>query len=123
MIVLARVVPSILFVALAACAQHEGVDLEVDGGDAARGRETLAALECGACHDIPGVPGAHSHVGPPLAAFSRNVYIAGKHPNVPRVLIQFVRDAPSLAPDTAMPAIAMTEQQARDIAAYLYSLK
>lgn len=95
----------------------------VPDGDAERGRRALAELECGACHVIPGVPGAWGHVGPTLAEYPRNVYIAGKHPNVPEVLVQFVRDAPSLAPDTAMPAIEMTETQARDIAAYLYSLK
>jgi hypothetical protein len=42
---------------------------------------------------------------------------------VPEVLVRFVRDAPSLAPDTAMPAIDMTDQQASDIAAYLYTLE
>lgn len=105
------------------CTHEGGYEPKVPDGNAERGRRAIAALECGACHEIPGVPGAWGHVGPPLAAYSGNVYIAGKHPNRPEVLIRFVRDAPSLAPDTAMPAIAMSEAQARDIAAYLYSLK
>ena len=123
MIVLARACSVFVCAVFSACTSHEGYEPEVRGGDAERGRRALATLECGACHVIPGVPGAHSRVGPPLVEFSRNVYIAGKHPNVPEVLLQFVRDAPSLAPDTAMPAIEMTDQQALDIAAYLYSLK
>lgn len=118
-----RAALSIVCLASAACTQYEPYEPEVAGGDAERGREALALLECGACHVIPGVSGAHSHVGPPLAEFRRNVYIAGKHPNMPEVLVRFVRDAPSLAPDTAMPAIEMTDQQARDIAAYLYTLE
>lgn len=118
-----RAASSIVSLALAACTHHEGYQPKVVGGDAERGRDALALLECGACHVIPGIPGAHSHVGPPLAEFRRNVYIAGKHPNMPEVLVRFVRDAPSLAPDTAMPAIDMTDQQARDIAAYLYTLE
>ncbi len=100
-----------------------GYEPEVHDGDAARGRLAIADLECGACHVIPGIPGAWGHVGPPLADYAHNVYIAGKYPNVPEVLVRFVRDAPSLAPDTAMPAIEMSDAQARDIAAYLYSLK
>lgn len=105
------------------CTHEGGYEPNVPGGEAERGRRTIAALECGACHEIPGVPGAWGHVGPTLAEYRSNVYIAGKHPNIPDVLVRFVRDAPSLAPDTAMPAIEMTEAQARDIAAYLYSLE
>lgn len=123
MMVFARGCSIVVCSVLSACIAHEGYEPEVRGGDAQRGRNVLAALECGACHVIPGVPGAYSRVGPPLTQFSRNVYIAGKHPNTPEVLVQFVRDAPALAPDTAMPAIEMTDQQALDIAAYLYSLK
>ncbi len=110
-------------VLLLGCTHESGYEPNVPGGNAERGRRAIAALECGVCHEIPGVPGAWGHVGPPLVAYRGNVYIAGKQPNRPDVLMRFVRDAPSLAPDTAMPAIAMSETQARDIAAYLYSLE
>jgi cytochrome c len=122
-IVIARLLLPAVTLFCVACTHRVGYAPEVRGGDAERGRQTIAALECGACHAIPGVPGAWGHVGPPLAEYGANVYIAGKHPNVPDVLVRFVRDAPSLAPDTAMPAIEMSEAQARDIAAYLYSLE
>jgi hypothetical protein len=74
------------------------------------------------CHIIPGVRGARGRVGPPLDAYSRRVYVAGKFPNTPQVLVRWIQDAPSLAPRTAMPAIAMPEAQARNMAAYLYTL-
>ncbi|MNW10173.1 hypothetical protein D3C71_2073330 [compost metagenome] len=48
--------------------------------------------------------------------------IAGRLPNQPDMMTQFVRDAPSLLPDTGMPAMPLTEAEARDVAAYLYSL-
>ena len=50
-----------------------------------------------------------------------NVYIAGKFPNPPDILVRLIRDAPAPAPETAMPDVGVNEQQARDMAAYLYS--
>ena len=35
----------------------------------------------------------------------------------------FVRDAPALVPGTAMPAMPISEEESRDVAAYLYSLE
>lgn len=114
----------ILLTALAACgAPFSELEPSRGGGDAQRGRAALAELECGACHVIPGVRGPRSHVGPPLAGFARSVYIAGRFPNTPDRLARWVRDAPALAPETAMPAVAMSEAQARDIAAYLLTLE
>jgi cytochrome c2 len=113
-----------LWIAASGCAPppHEN-ELGRASGDPERGRAALAALECGACHDIPGVPGPRGRVGPPLAGFASSVYIAGKFPNTPQILARWVRDAPAMAPETAMPAIAMNERQAHDIAAYLYTLE
>jgi cytochrome c1 len=107
---------------LTGCAREPTYEPTVPNANEDAGRELIAALECGACHVIPGVPGAWSRVGPPLKDYKKNVYVAGRYPNTPEVLIRFVRDAPSMSPNTAMPAIEMTEAQARDIVAYLYSL-
>lgn len=109
--------------ALSACMPPADAPSNALRGDPERGRAALAALECGACHVIPGVPGAHSHVGPTLEHFATSVYIGGRFPNTPDVLMRWVRDAPSMAPKTAMPQIAMDEAQAQDIAAYLYTLE
>lgn len=117
-----RALMALSAISFAACTSG-GYEPHLAEGDAKRGQQAIAKLECGVCHVIPGVPGARGHVGPPLAAYRRHVYVAGKHPNVPEVLIQFVRNAPSLAPDTAMPPIDMSDVEARDIVAYLYSLE
>jgi cytochrome c2 len=107
---------------MSACTPERDYRPQVAGGDAQRGREALARYECGVCHVIPGIRGATGQVGPPLTAYSRHSYIAGKFPNEPKTLVRWIPDAPSMAPQTGMPAIAMSEQDARDMAAYLYGL-
>jgi cytochrome c len=92
------------------------------GGDPEAGARVIARLACGVCHQIPGIPGARGIVGPPLGGFARRAYIGGVVPNEPAELARWIRDAPSIAPDTAMPALPLDEREARDAAAYLYTL-
>jgi mono/diheme cytochrome c family protein len=111
---------ALAIVASGACARPDGPDRTVDGGDADRGRTALIAFECGACHRIGGIPGARGHVGPPLDDYRDRVYIAGRHPNDPEWLVRWIRHAPSLDAQTAMPDLGVSDAEARDIAAYLY---
>lgn len=92
-------------------------------GDPERGRERAQHYQCGACHVIPGVPLASGQVGPPLVSYSRRVYLAGKLPQDPGLLARWIQDAPSLSAGTGMPAVGVTPEDARDIAAYLYRLR
>jgi cytochrome c1 len=110
---------------LAACGQDAGgVALaEVPGGDAAQGREAVGRYGCGSCHVIPGVPGARGAVGPPLTEFARRTHIAGNIPNTPENLIVWLRDPQAVEPGTAMPNMGVSESDARNLAAYLASLK
>jgi cytochrome c1 len=94
-----------------------------NGGDPHRGRDVIASKNCGSCHTIPGVAGADGLVGPPLFFFSRRTYIAGELPNSPANLARWVQDPTSVEPGTAMPALGLSDQQARDVAAYLYTLR
>lgn len=55
-------------------------------------------------------------------AFKRT-YIAGAYPNGPAVLVPWVRDAPPLVRQTAMPQFPISYQEAVHIAAYLYTPK
>ncbi len=93
------------------------------GGTAERGQNVIADKNCGSCHTIPGISGARGVVGPPLMFFGRRTYIAGQLPNKPENLIRWIRSPQSVEPDTAMPNLGLTEQQARDVAAYLYQLR
>lgn len=105
---------------LAACDPGRDYVPRVIGGNAEKGRTALARYECGVCHVIPGIPDAVGKVGPALDNYSRRSYVAGKFPNDPATLVRWIVDAPSMEPQTAMPAIAMSEQEAKDMAAYLY---
>jgi cytochrome c len=93
------------------------------GGVASRGREVILTKHCGSCHTIPGIDDAHGLVGPPLFFFSRRTYIAGELPNTPDNLVKWIRSPHSVEPGTAMPELGLSEQQARDVAAYLYTLR
>lgn len=113
--------------AVAACLMLAGCEdhyrpLHVAGGDAARGRHLITQFQCSACHVIPGVAGASGEAGPSLAAFGKRSYIAGRIPNQPDRLIQWLRDPPAMKPGTLMPSMGVSAQDARDMAAYLYTL-
>lgn len=93
------------------------------GGDAHRGRATIEALGCGACHVIPGVVGASGQAGPPLTGMGRRAFVAGVLPNTPDNLERWLKDPQSVVPGNAMPNTGMTQNEARDVAAYLYTLR
>lgn len=93
------------------------------GGNASRGARLIEQYRCGACHTIPGIRDAKGLVGPPLFFFSRRTYIAGEAPNTAANLERWIESPQSIEPNTAMPTLGIGPRQARDIAAYLYTLK
>lgn len=95
----------------------------VTGGEPARGRIELRSYGCSSCHTIPGVPGAHANVGPSLQAVGSRTYLAGELPNNPDNMIRWIRYPHSVEPKTAMPDMGVSEADARDIVAYLYTLR
>lgn len=96
---------------------------QVPGGDANRARPAIQMYGCGSCHEIPGVAGAHGAVGPPLTGMGKRAYVAGKLPNDPANLVYWIQHPQAVWPGNAMPDLGVTDQDARDIAAYLYTLK
>jgi cytochrome c1 len=62
-------------------------------------------------------------VGPPLNFMARRTTLAGNFPNDPHHLVQWVMNPEEMKPRTAMPDLGLSEQQARDVAAYLYTLQ
>ncbi|MGE8565119.1 MAG: c-type cytochrome [Achromobacter sp.] len=91
-------------------------------GDAMAGRDALQQYLCVTCHAIPGVPGARHHVGPSLAGIGDRSRIAGVLPNTPDNMRQWLLDPQQIKPGSAMPALGLREQDARDIAAFLQTL-
>lgn len=93
------------------------------GGDRARGAATIRAYGCGACHTIPGVLNANGLVGPPLTQMGRRIYIAGLLRNTPGNMIAWIRNPQRFVPGVVMPDMDVTAKDARDITAYLESLR
>jgi cytochrome c2 len=93
------------------------------GGDARAGREHIRKYGCNACHTISGVPGARGLVGPPLNGIREREYIAGELPNTAENLMKWIQHPHQVEPHTVMPDMNVSEQDSRDIAAYLYTLR
>ncbi len=92
------------------------------GGEPSRGPDAILRYGCANCHSIPGVAGARGQVGPSLEGIASRAYLAGKVPNEPKNLIKWIREPQEVSPGTAMPQLGVTEQDGKDIAAYLYTL-
>ncbi len=93
------------------------------GGNARLGRTEIRKYGCNNCHEISGVPGARGLIGPPLDGIGQRYYIAGELPNTPDNLMLWIAHPRHVEPHTAMPEMGVTEQDSRDIAAYLYTLR
>jgi cytochrome c len=108
---------------LAACHKEPQPAFSVPGGSPERGKQQIVAYGCGSCHIVPGIPQAKGLVGPPLTHFASRAYIAGEVPNNPQFLTQWIAVPQSIEPGTVMPNLGVSEGKARDIAAYLYTLR
>ena len=86
----------------------------------ANGRRLIASYGCGLCHTIPGIPGADSMAGPPLNCFYERTYVAGRLANTWDNLMKWIEDPQAIDPNTAMPNLGVSKEEAQDIAAYLY---
>ena len=109
--------------ALSACGPAAHPVQTVAGGHPDDGRAAIARSPCINCHVIPGIPESRGVVGPPLSRWAGRAYIGGRVANTPETLVQWIRDAPSFDPEVAMPDMGISEQEARDMAAYLYTLR
>jgi len=100
---------------------EEGASL--GGHDKTQGAELTKQLGCGSCHVIPGIKGANGLVGPSLSQVGDRVFIAGVLRNTPDNMVVWLRNPQSIVPNNAMPDMGLSEQQARDVASYLYTLE
>lgn len=91
--------------------------------DRERGRRLITDYGCGACHTIPGIRHATGRVGPKLEDFVDQMYIAGVLANTPENLNRWLQHPTEVNPLTAMPEMGVSEEEARDMAAYLYTMR
>ncbi len=92
-------------------------------GDPERGRIALTQYACNACHMIPGVTGSTVYVGRPLKDLAARKFIAGSLPNTQDNLMRWIQNPQSVDPQTAMPMQGVSTRDARDISAYLLTLR
>lgn len=110
---------------LSGCGQSAAIMAaeQVSGGNARNGEHLMFTYGCGTCHVVPGINGAIGTAGPPLRGFASRLYIAGVFENRPDNLVRWISNPQEVTPGTAMPDLGITKDQARDIAAYLYTLQ
>jgi cytochrome c oxidase assembly factor CtaG/cytochrome c2 len=119
----ALVAPLVL-IALAGCSGKADPPPEqtVPGASAARGAKLIQQYGCGGCHTIPGIGTADGVIAPPLTKFSDRMFISGVMNNEPQNLVYWIRFPQNVIPGVDMPDMGVTQKDAKDIAAYLYTL-
>jgi cytochrome c oxidase subunit 2 len=91
-------------------------------GLAAEGKAIFSASACVGCHTIRGV--SSGALGPDLTTFgSRHTLAAGLLPATVENVAAWLKNPPALKPDAKMPALGLTDDQARAVATYLIGLK
>jgi len=96
---------------------------QLTGGSVSRGRTAIGKYGCAACHTIPGIEGATAVVGPPLSNIAIRQYLGGHLINTPDNMIKWIQHPQAIDPKNAMPEMGIGDQDARDITAYLYTLR
>lgn len=104
---------------IGACKPPPSSRYQFDAEAMRRGRVAIERVGCAACHEIPGIGWPKGRLAPSLKGFDDVGVIAGSLPKTPANLAAFVRNAPQAKPGSTMPPMPLTEQEARDVAAYL----
>jgi cytochrome c len=100
-----------------------GEPAQATGGDPELGRAALVEYGCAACHRIPELRHPPSDVGPSLHGWADRDIIAGRLPNTAEDLVAWIVSPQAIDPGNAMPDLGVPEPDARDMAAYLFTLR
>lgn len=116
----------VLIALLAACSKtHESAAPQPKPiGNAENGKALITRYGCTMCHAIPGIEGPRGSLGPSLEHIGSQPTISNGSVQVtPENLVKFVQNPQSVNPQSSMPPLGATEAEAKDIAAYLLTLK
>jgi cytochrome c2 len=92
-------------------------------GNPQNGRALFTQKGCVGCHQLAAVPAKPALTGPTLTNMVLRPTIAGEQiQNTPENLVKWIMNPPAMKPGTAMPALGLSEQEAQDLAAFLYSV-
>lgn len=93
------------------------------GGDAAHGKLLVGKYACNSCHVIPGIEGPKGSVGPSLEHVARRPMIGGKLANTPQNVAKWLQNPQAIDPENTMPNLGVSQQESRDLAAFLATLQ
>lgn len=92
----------------------------VTDGDHRQGPGSIIKYGCFSCHVIDGIRRANGRVGPKLQGIKEQIYIGGVLANSPENMVEWIMNPLHFSAETAMPDLDVSDQDARDISAYLY---
>jgi cytochrome c2 len=92
-------------------------------GDTNHGKQLINQYGCTACHIIPGIDGPKGMLGPSLEHVATRPIIATSIPNTPPNMTAYIQNPQLANPQNVMPNLGVKPDEARDIAAYLNTLK
>lgn len=96
---------------------------QLTGGSVASGKTSIQRYGCGGCHAIPQIAGADGQAGPSLDKIATQAELAGRLANTPGNMMLWIQHPQHVSPGNAMPETGVSDRDARDIAAYLYTLR
>lgn len=108
----------IAIIVIPACKPKE----TVPPADPNRGKLLAGQYGCTTCHIIPGIDGA-GMIGPSLEHVATRPIIAQKLRNTPQSMSSYIQNPLAINPQNEMPNLGVKPDEARDITAYLYTLK
>ncbi|WP_198351303.1 c-type cytochrome [Flavisphingomonas formosensis] len=103
--------------------QAEITARQLTGGSVRAGKAAFGRYGCGSCHLISGMSGADGQVGPSLDRVATRAELAGHLANVPANMERWIQHPQLVAPGNGMPETGVSDPDAKDIAAYLYTLR
>ena len=93
-------------------------------GDVARGKGLITQYGCTVCHAVPGTSGPQGSLAPSLAGLaSRPTFANETTPTNFDNLARYIVQPAAVNPQTSMPPMGVTDADARDLAAFLLTLK
>jgi cytochrome c len=107
----------------ALCALLSLVACKKSEGNVDHGKQLVTQYGCAACHVIPEIEGPKGMVGPPLTHIATRQIIAGKLPNTPENMMAWLQNPQMIDPNNSMPNLGVTPADARDMTAFLETLK
>ena len=91
-------------------------------GDPQSGRQLFVTAGCAGCHTIGGVPTASGVAGPNLTNVVLRPTLAGEViPMSAETMVAWLLEPSALKPETTMPDVGLTDAEAIDLTAFLFS--